>query len=339
MEMLCLGLNHRSAPVALREKFSVARARLACVGAELRALEDVDECVLLSTCNRMEVYFWSSNPKAAAQAILSYFLGHQQMEDSNIFYLYQDVAALKHLCRVVSGLDSMVVGETEVFGQVKEAYSIALEAGLTAARSNRVFQSVFRVGKEVRTKTRVGVGPTSVGSVAVELAEEILSSLVGARVLLIGAGEMSRITAQSLKSRGADSIVVMNRSYDRACELAESIGGCAVRLDDWIDYLGNIDIVIVSTSAPHFVITTDLMQEAQKVRSSRPLFLLDLSVPRNVDPLCDQVGGVYVYDIDTMSKLADEGRKSREGEIAAGEALIADWMRIHYEMFLTARAV
>lgn len=326
--MLCLGLNYKSAPVSVREKFSVAKDKLAEVGAALHSLPGVEECVLLSTCNRVEVYFWSKSPKQASRGILRHFLGHAPGLPSlrSHFYVKEGEEALRHLCRVVSGLDSMVLGETEIFGQVKDAYAAALAAGLTGGRANRTFQHVFTAGKKVRSSTKIAVGPTSVGAVAVQMAGNILGELSGARILIIGAGEVSRVTAQSLKSRGAESIFVANRSYDRAVTLADEVGGKVIRFDDWIDYLQSIDIVIVSTAASHYIVTPKLLREAQERRGGKALFLIDLSVPRNISPDCSAIAGVHVFDIDTMRHLADEARKNREKEIANCEQMIDTWI-------------
>lgn len=327
-DMLCLGLNYRSTPVAVRERFSVPKNKLAETGERLRSLPYVRECVLLSTCNRVEVYFWSEAPHESAQGILQTFLGApvDTIDFGSYFYLKHGQEALRHLCHVVSGLDSMVLGETEIFGQVKDAYHSALAAGLTGGHSNRIFQRVFTLGKKVRSQTRITVGPTSVGAVAVQMAGNILGDLDGARILIIGAGEVSRVTAQSLKSRGAEGIFVANRSFDRALELAQEIGGKVIRFDDWASYLEQIDIVIVSTSAPHYIIAPELMRNVQHTRSDRPLFLIDLSVPRNVDPTCAHVAGIHLFDIDTMRQLADETRKNREKEIANCEKMIDTWI-------------
>ncbi|MCC8021803.1 MAG: glutamyl-tRNA reductase [Akkermansia sp.] len=326
--MLCLGLNHQSTPVAIREKFSVPKTRLAEAGAALRALPGVEECVLLSTCNRMEVYFWSDAPRESTAAILRHFSVHAPFPDAldSYFYIKEGTDALRHLCRVVSGLDSMVLGETEIFGQVKEAYSAALAAGLTGGRANRTFQHVFTIGKKVRSSTKITVGPTSVGAVAVQMAGNILGGLDGARVLMVGAGEVSRATAKALKSRGAESIFVANRSYDRALALAREIGGRVIRFSDWAGYLLQIDIVIVSTAASHYIVTPGLLHHVQEMRRERPLFLIDLSVPRNINPECSHIGGIHVFDIDTLHLLAAETRKNREKEIANCERMIDTWL-------------
>lgn len=326
-EMFCLGVNYRTSPVAVRERFAVTKARIPDAAAKLAALPGVEECVLLSTCNRTEIYYWTSSPARAFSSILSYFLGsdYEQSDRSSCFYCHAGEDALLHLARVACGLDSMVVGETEIFGQLKDAYRAALEKGTTAARSNRVFQQVFSVGKKVRSTTRITSGPTSVGAAAVMLAQNCLGELNGVRVLVVGAGEVARTTAQSLKSRGAESIFVANRSYDRAVELASSVGGQVIRFSEWLPYLEHIDIVIVSTAAPVYVVTSEQLQKIQQKRDSA-LFLVDLSVPRNVDPFCASVPGVHLYDMDAMEKLTETTRQNRLAEVAGGEKIIRDWV-------------
>lgn len=327
IQMCCLGVNYRSCPVAVREQFAVGKSRLSEVNAALAALPGVSECVLLSTCNRTEIYYWSREPETAMQAILSFFLGNapDAATRRQLFYHYCGRDALFHLAAVASGLDSMVVGETEIFGQLKDAYRVALETGVTASFANRTFQHAFTVGKKVRSSSHITSGPTSVGAAAVQMAQGILGKLSGANVLVVGAGEVARTTAQSLSSRGAESIFVANRSYDRAVELAGQVGGRVIRFAEWIPYLENIDIVIVSTASPAYVVSPPVLEQVQATRK-RPLFLIDLSVPRNVDPACALVEEVYVYDMDAMEQVTAQTRQLRSREIAACESIIRQWV-------------
>ena len=327
LQMLCLGLNYRSCPVAVREQFAVGKSRLAEVNAALASLSGVEECVLLSTSNRTEIYYWSKSPEPSTDAILAYFLGNTPDASTRrkLFYHYSGSDALFHLAAVASGLDSMVVGETEIFGQIKDAYRVALDCGVTGGFANRTFQSIFTVGKRVRSSSHITCGPTSVGAAAVQMAQEILQNLAGANVLVVGAGDVARTTAQSLRSRGAESIFVANRSYDRAVELAEQVGGKVIRFTEWVPYLENIDIVIVSTASPAYVVSPPVLEKVQQTRK-RPLFLIDLSVPRNVDPACTLVDEVYVYDMDAMEKMTAETRRLRAGEIQACEEMIRTWI-------------
>lgn len=336
--MFCLGVNYRSCPVAVREQFAVGKSHLPEVNAALAALPGVVECVLLSTCNRTEIYYWCCEPEAALHAILEYFLGNapDSVMRRKLFYHHSGSEALFHLAAVAAGLDSMVVGETEIFGQLKDAYRVALDCGVTGAFSNRTFQHAFTIGKKVRSASKITSGPTSVGAASVQLAQEILGNLAGTNVLVVGAGEVARTTAQSLRSRGAESIFVANRSYDRAVELAEQVGGRVIRFSEWIPYLENIDIVIVSTASPVYVVSPPVLEQVQQTRK-RPLFLIDLSVPRNVDPACGLVNDVYVYDMDAMEKMTEDTRRCRAGEIAVCEQMIRAWLAENADSLLKKR--
>lgn len=326
MKMVCLGVNYKTAPVEIRERFAVASHKLQSVGQQICSLEAVSQCVLLSTCNRMEIYFWSSCPDSASEQIMELFL--DKFEDKshlqNYFNHYWGKEALVHLCRVLSGLDSMVLGETEIFGQVKTAYQNALDAGVTSTEANKTFQKAFTIGKRVRSGSQIHEGATSVGSVAVELAEQIFGNLSGSRVLILGAGEMSHITGRALQARGAQGIYVANRSYDRAIELAECLGGQAIRYDGWVEYLKDIDVVVAATAAPHYIITKETLTPLREKRRYRSLFLIDISVPRNIDPQVKEIDEVYVYDIDTLTQLADEAKRHREQEVVRCEAIIQE---------------
>ena len=327
MKWGCIGLNYRSAPVEVRERFAVPAHGLEERGRALKEDLGLLGCVLLSTCNRMELYF-SLAKEVSLERLVELLLSQRDVEPSlaTHFYHKEGQAVATHLCEVLCGLDSMVVGETEIFGQVKQAYQVALGAGLTEASLNRLFQQAFSVGKKVRTQTNINRGATSVGSVAVELAEQIFGDLTRTQVLILGAGEMSRVTAQSLQSRGASGIFVANRSFERAEQLAGQMNGSAIRFDSWTEHLAGIDIVIASTAAPHYVVHKPEIEALRAKRKYRPLFFIDISVPRNVCPSVAEIEEVYLYDIDTLSRLADETRQKREQEIAACQTLIQTYL-------------
>ncbi|MBR5890148.1 MAG: glutamyl-tRNA reductase [Akkermansia sp.] len=340
MHMYCLGVNYRNCPVAVREQFAVPRHQLSETNLKLASLPGVQECVLLSTCNRTEIYYWSTSSEDEPQsAILSHFLGNAPASETRrrLFYLHRDEEALFHLAAVASGLDSMVLGETEIFGQLKDAYQVALEAGTTASFANRTFQRVFTVGKKVRSSSHITSGPTSVGAAAVQMAQGVFKELAGAQVLVVGAGEVARTTAQSLRSRGAQSIFVANRSYERAVDLASQVGGNVIRFTEWIPYLENIDIVIVSTASPAYVVSPQVLEQVQQTRR-RPLFLIDLSVPRNVNPACSLVDDVYVYDMDALEEMTAETRRQRSAEIYHCEQIIREWLREDGKTLFSLRA-
>lgn len=324
MELLCLGLNHRTAPVEVRERFAVADHKLAEHAAGLKELEGIEEALVVSTCNRTEYYLAGENPQQAFASLeirLS-TLAEPEHGVHEHFYHMQRGEAARHLCRVASGLDSMVLGETEIFGQIKSAYATALEAGATGPVLNRIFQRAFSIGKKVRTDTSIQEGATSVAGAAVELAEKIFGKLVGCRVIVVGAGEMSRQTAQALVSRGASSVFVTNRSFDRAEELAKEMGGRAVKFDEWTGVLAGVDVVISSTSAPHPVVLPAHIEAVRRIRKYRPLFLIDIAVPRDIDPGCGKIEEVYLYDIDTLEQLAADARHRRKKQIEICESII-----------------
>lgn len=327
MSLLCLGLSHNRTPVEVRERVSFAEKDLPEAVRELRTLEGVGEAVIVSTCNRMEIYTAVENPVTAGVRVEQWLRERFHLDESVEFFHYRREEAARHLFAVVSGLDSMVLGETEIFGQVKNAYAVAHAAGGTARLLNKLFQESFRVGKTVRNETEIQRGSTSVGSVAVELAEKIFGDLKNSQVMLLGAGDMSRRCAQSLQSRGARGIVVSNRSFDRAVELAESMSGRAIPFDDWPSQAEHVDVIISSTSAPHTVIHPGQVVPAMRRRRGRPLFIIDIAVPRDVDPKVHDIEGVYLYDIDTLEALAKETRKRREKEIARCLAIIDEQVK------------
>jgi glutamyl-tRNA reductase len=326
MDLFCIGLNHHTAPVDVRERFAVNTTKLGEAARETLQAGGAAEAVVISTCNRTEFYLTADDPAAAMRDLILHLettQGHARIPDEH-WYLKTRSEAATHLCRVVSGLDSMMLGETEIFGQVKQAYQAALEAGTTGQLLNRLFQRAFRIGKKVRTDTCIQEGATSVGNVAVELAEKIFGHLAHSEVMILGAGEMSRVTAQSLVSRGARSIFVTNRSYDRAEQLAAEMGGSAVRFDAWQSVLERVDIVIASTGAPHALIHKEHVAAVRKARKFRPLFFIDIAVPRDIDPAVGEIEEVYLYDIDTLEQLAGEARSRRSRQIEECERIIRE---------------
>lgn len=327
--LVCLGLNYRTTPVEVRERVAFPEAQVHLAVREVRGLPGFEEGVVLSTCNRVELYATHSHdaPQAAHAALVDYLVRRFQLApdqaEALVTYKLDAAESARHLFRVVSGLDSMVLGETEIFGQVKAAYQKALEAGTTSRGLNKLFQQAFAVGKKVRNETSIQRGSTSVGSVAVDLAEKV-HDLKKCRVMLIGAGEMSRTCAQSLLSRGARSIIVSNRSHERAVEMAAEMGGQAIRFDEWEAAMHEVDVIISSTSAPHFVIKLEHVREVMRRRRWEPLLIIDIAVPRDVDPRVNDIEGVYLYDIDALQAIADEGRREREKQLALCEKIIEE---------------
>lgn len=321
MEIVCLGLNHTTAPVDVRERFAVGSTRLGEAARNLLEMAGTPEGVVISTCNRTEFYMAAAVAAEAADQ-LEKELAFKVEGHPGSFYRFERRDAALHLCKVVSGLDSMLLGETEIFGQVKQAYQSAHAAGATGPILNKLFQKVFRVGKKVRTRTSIQEGSTSIGNVAVELAEKIFGHLKDSEVMVLGAGEMSRLTARALVSRGAKSVIVANRTHDRAVELAAEMKGRAVRFDDWLEVLKDVDVVISSTGAPHTIIHAKEIESVRRVRKFRPLFLIDIAVPRDIEHACGEIDEVYLYDIDALEQLAEEAKLRRAGQIIECERII-----------------
>ena len=325
MHIVVVGLNYQTAPVELREQLATAPD---AVPQALHSLVDhqrLQESLILSTCNRMEVYGVASQPQDGFQAIEDFFRHIHTKAPAQwdkALYRFAEPESIRHLFRVASGLDSMVVGETEIFGQVKEAYENARRAHATGRWLNQLFQKSFKVAKLVRTSTDISKGNVSIASVAVELAEKIFGTLQERRVMVIGAGDMSEKTARALLSRGVHSVIVSNRNFERAAALAKELHGLAVHFDDWEREFAAVDIVISSTSAPHWIITREKLVPLMALRRQRPLFLIDIAVPRDVEPSVNQVDNVYLYNIDDLRSVADENRRLRELEITRCEEII-----------------
>ena len=327
MALLVIGLSHHSSPVALRERFAFAEARIPAALQMLRTSGIAEEAVILSTCNRVEIYAVTSLDPAAAFSSLQEFLVtcHNYSDPlTDEVYRLNEPHSLQHLFKVASGLDSMVLGETEILGQIKKAYDLALQNGHTGARLNKAFQRAFNVAKQIRTETNIQRGSVSVGSVAVELAEKIFTRLGDRAVMVIGAGDTSEKTARALVSRGAHSILVTNRSYAKAVLLAQQLGGRAIPFEEWTREFQNVDIVISSTSAPHYIMDRVKLDPIMKVRRNRPLLLIDIAVPRDIEPEVNFMENVFLYNIDDLQTIADDYLKQRQKEVARCEAIIRE---------------
>jgi len=332
MNILCTGLSHHTAPVEVRERFSISEPKLEQVLSSVRNLDGVKEAVILSTCNRVEFYTATVCPSLAADQLRQLMSAHGG--DDPPLYVRESPWSIRHLYRVACGIDSMVVGETEILGQMKKAYASAHGLGSTGKHLNKLFQNAFRVAKTIRTQTRITQGPVSVGSVAVELAGKIFGNLKGKQVMILGAGETSERVARSLQSRGIQSVIVSNRTFDRAAKLAGEIGGMAIHFDHWENAFAGVDILISSTSAPHLILTPERLAPLMRLRRGRPLFVIDLAVPRDADPSLNELEGVFLYDIDSLQQIADQSMSSRKKEIERCELLIDEqvgdyltWMR------------
>jgi glutamyl-tRNA reductase len=320
MNLFCIGLSHHTANVATREQFAGNTT-----AESIASQAGCAEALLLTTCNRVEVYVVSekgiSTDEIVRCLVAKTSCSHNY---SAPFYRYEDDKCVQHLFRVASGLDSMVVGESEIFSQAKKAYESARASGAVGPYLHRLFQRAFRVAKQVRTHTEIARGAVSVGSVAVELAQRIFGNLSDCSVLVLGAGETSERTARALVSRGVTDLRVSNRSLDRAHDLAQAVGGRTVPFDDWAAQCREIDILLTSTASETPLLTPNILAPMLRERLDRPLFIIDIAVPRDVDPDVNEMEGVYLYDIDAIRSVAEQSLALRRQQVVAAEAIIAD---------------
>jgi glutamyl-tRNA reductase len=325
MSLVVIGLSHHSSTVAVRERFAFAEARVPAVLQLLRDSGTAQEAVLLSTCNRVEIYAVTSlEPRRAFAALQDFLVTCHDYRDplTDEIYTLSEPHSLQHLFKVACGLDSMVLGETEILGQLKKAYALALDNGHTGGQLNKAFQRAFNVAKHIRTETNIQRGSVSVGSVAVELAEKIFNTLTDRQVMIIGAGDTSEKTARALVSRGARNIIVSNRSHEKAVALASELGGRAVPFEDWEKEFARLDIVVSSTAAPHYILDRAKLAPLMKLRRNRALLLIDIAVPRDIEPEVNFMENIYLYNIDDLQAIAADYLKQRKEEIARCEEII-----------------
>lgn len=323
MTLVLLGVNHKTAPIELRERVAISRDDLAEVTRALAAVPGVAECMIVSTCNRVELVTALESPDAD----LAGFLCQQFSLDASILakhvYEHRDQQAVRHLFRVAASLDSMVVGEPQILGQVKEAFSVARSAGTVGGQLEHLLQGAFSAAKKVRSETEIGSNSVSIASVAVELARKIFGSLQGRTVFLVGAGKMSELAARHLVQQGAGEILVTNRTYERAQRMAEPFKGRVIPFEQIHDAAADADIVITSTGAPHHLFRKEHGQAFLHRRRNRPMFFIDIAVPRDVDPAMNKLEGLFVYDVDDLQQVAAAHMAERSREANDAEALVA----------------
>jgi glutamyl-tRNA reductase len=322
--LLAFGINHKTAPVDIREKVAFSPDKVAAALRDLVSHAPVSEAVILSTCNRTEVYCGLDYP---ANDTVAEWFGHYHhlAPDSFKPYLYAhtDGAAVQHILRVASGLDSLVLGEPQILGQIKDAYTTAYASGAIGSQLNRLFQHTFAVAKQVRTDTAIGASPVSVAFAAVSLAKQIFTDLSEHTVLLIGAGETIELVARHLLENKVSKIIVANRTVERAAELARTFNGTAIALGDIPEQLVQADIIISSTASPLPILGKGAVESALKLRKHRPLFMVDLAVPRDIEAEVAQLRDVYLYTVDDLHEVIEENRKSRREAAQQAEEIIA----------------
>ncbi len=338
MEIVLVGLNHRTAPVEVRERVSFTTEQARRAAEELRARGILEETLVLSTCNRSEVYGVPPEASHESAVGLSSFLSefHSVRPDllSGSLYHHYDREAVRHLFRVSAGLDSMLLGEAEILGQVREAYRFAHEHGATGPVLNRLFQGALEVGKRVRTETELGTRPMSVASAGVKLAERIFGKLNERSALVLGAGTISEQVVEQLRSRGIARLFVMNRSRERAEKLAQQFGGKIVGWGEWETALKGPDVVVASLSAEEPVLRREMLARAMAARGNRALLLMDLGLPRNIEAAAAELYNVYVYNVDDLTDIVQQNRQARESEIPRAEAIVEE----HLAKFLSWQA-
>jgi glutamyl-tRNA reductase len=324
-EVLALGVSHKTAPLELRERLALTEGRAVSVLGELTDRDEILEAAAISTCNRMELYLYAADPVGAESLALGLLAREAETPPTDLvghLYSLRGSAAADQLFRVTAGLDSMIIGETEVQGQVKRAYELALVEGATGPVLNRLFRAALAAGKRARAETAISERALSVPAVAVELAQRTLGELDDRRVLVVGAGETAELTARALAARGVHAIFIANRHYDRAIGLAERFAGRAVRFEALPEQLVDADIVVTSTSSPHHVIERDGLAEVMAARDGRQLLLIDLAVPRDIHPACRELGAVNLYDMDDLQALVERNLSGREAEAKRAEVIL-----------------
>ena len=327
MLVVVLGLSHATAPLELRERLALDGPAALGIARALLARDGIGEAVALSTCNRTELYMYSRDSLAARQAALEALAARAGVSPAELApstYSHSGEGAIEHLFRVVASLDSMVIGEYQIVAQVREAYDTAREGGCTSVVFNRLFRHALEVGKRVRTETAIGEKPVSVSSAAVELAEQVFGRLDDTTALIIGAGETGELTAVHLRARGVRDILVTNRTFEAAHDMEHRVGGRAVPFEDLEGHLVAADIVISSTSAPHYVVTREHAARAVRRRRGRLLFFIDIAVPRDLDPAIAGLDGAFLYDIDDLEQVVARNRAEREKEALKAEVIVAE---------------
>ncbi len=326
-ELLVLGISHNTAPVALRERLALTDKAGRRFLTELVAHEEIDEAVAISTCNRTEIYLVTDDPVRAEAELLGRLARRAEIRPTElapVVYSPRNCDAARQLYRVAAGLDSMIVGEAEVQGQVKRAYETALEAGTTGPMTNRLFGAALQAGKRVRSETRISRERVSISTVAVDLARDVVGDLASRSVVIIGAGETAELTAQALADQGVRTVFVANRHADRARSLAERFGGEVGPLDSLPARLEEADIVVASTASPHPIVDADHLEVVMRSRAGRPLVFIDIAVPRDIEHACGEIDGVSVYDMDDLQAVVMRNLRVREAERVKAEAVVEE---------------
>ena len=340
-QIVSVGTSHHVAPIEFREKLAFSEEQLIEFLQRLRESDQVQEAVILSTCNRVEVYALAhsvQNADAAAKMLVECLARYHQIGVDSLkkwCYLHRNLETIQHLFRVTSSLDSMVVGESQILGQVKTAYDLSRSAGGVGVVLNRLFTKAFSVGKRIRSETTITTGAVSISYAAVELAKKIFNTLQGKTVAIIGAGEMSELTAKHLVANGASNVLVANRTYERAVKIAEKFNGTPLPYNSDLDFLIDADIVISSTNAPDYLIKRQSLIDIMRKRKHRYMFLIDIAVPRDIDPDVSKIDNAFLYNIDDLEAVAASNLKDRQHEAVRGEQIVSEEAKRFYNQLQT----
>ncbi|TAN45925.1 MAG: glutamyl-tRNA reductase [Nitrospirae bacterium] len=327
MKVLVIGLNHKTADVEVREKLAFNGEKLETGVLRLREIPEVKEVSVLSTCNRVEMYICVTDEGPAIEKI-KLFLAEFHNLNRNSFephlYLLSETEAVRHIFRVASSLDSMVLGEPQILGQLKDAFDFSLAKKTTGVMMNKLMKKAISTAKRVRTETRIAENAVSISFAAVELARKIFKELAGTSCMLLGAGEMAELAARHLVNNGVSNVMVANRTYERGCELAKEFSGSPVKYENFIDELSHVDIILCSTGAPTYVLKKEQMHKVMKDRRHKPVFIIDISVPRNIDPEINDLDSVYLYNVDDLQEVIDTNILERQKEAEKAEAIVLE---------------
>jgi glutamyl-tRNA reductase len=325
IKIVNIGMNHETAPVELRELVAFGSQNIDTVMNAISDIKDIKESIVLSTCNRVEILFTTDNEKEAKESVIDFLRHFSRIPIEKLvptLYIYNDQEAIRHIFRVGASLDSLIVGEPQILGQVKEAYRIAIDHKSSSVILNRLMHRTFSLAKKIRTETDISGSPVSISFAAVELGKKIFGDLQGKKVLLVGAGEMAELAATYLLNNRIDKILVTNRTFSRAMELADQFHGKAISFDEIGDHLLEVDIVITSTASPEPIITSKQVKNTMRGRKNMPLFFIDIAVPRNVEPRVNEIENAFVYTIDDLKGIVESNLSKRKGEAVKAERMI-----------------
>ncbi|MFQ6082864.1 MAG: glutamyl-tRNA reductase [Candidatus Aminicenantia bacterium] len=319
MDLIVTGLNHKTAPIEFREKISFSQSEILNALKEIKKEKNLKESLILSTCNRTEFYVWVNTDKINGEKYIKNFISNFKKinipTNNQYFYTFKSEDTVRHLFKVASGLDSMIVGESQILRQVKEAYTLSCEAKANGIILNKLLHWTFRVGKKARAETEIGIGAVSVSSAVTELAQKIFKDLTKHSALLIGAGETGELTAQHLKEKEIGELYITNRTFKRAEVLAEKLNAKAAPFKNMEEIFKKVDVIVSSTSSQEYIITADYMKKIMNLRNHRPLFIIDISVPRDFDPKINKIYNVFLHYIDDLQKIVDKNLEKRKSEI------------------------